>query len=91
MHRGASEKHQVWPNGDSAGETRTDPPGKVSAPICNPRGSDIVLKAEDYRSFLDIYDLMRVEFPTPPMRGLPTHSQAVRSNRRPMPPFTAMR
>jgi len=59
MHLGRFEKHQVWPNGDSAGETRTDPPLPVR-PIRNPPSGGYHpqngLKLENYPSFLDIYD-----------------------------------
>jgi hypothetical protein len=58
------EKHQVWPNCDSPANRSTRLPGKITERpgFAFRQRADIILKLENYRSFLDICDLVRRSF-----------------------------
>jgi hypothetical protein len=61
MHVGRFEKTEVWPNGDRPATGGQRSPGKVTdepdLAICP--GRNIIVRQENYRSFLDIYNLVR--------------------------------
>jgi hypothetical protein len=58
------EKHQVWPNCDSPANRSRRLPGKVTERpgFAFRQQADIMLKPENYCSFLDICDLVRRSF-----------------------------